>query len=597
MIRTNMRLLLLLLIVMQVPGFAQVDISGIWAPIQHEDQEVDRLGGPPPGDYTGFPINEASRMRADTYDNSNVALFEWQCRPHPTGYQQLGPDIQQISKIIDPVSRQTVAWRLVCTICNIDRWIWMDGRPHPPQGALHTWEGFSTGRWEGNILVITVTHLKESYTRRNGLQHGPHAKVTEWITLHGDYMDWTMLVDDPAYATEPLIRNQTFQRAPLMEPRAWPCIATIEEDRPRGVVPHYLPGQNPYLTEYSTMRRIPFEASRGGAETMYPEYQRKLQGMASAAPPAAIVSGNYKPTYNYSNSRLPSPDVRGTAPNAEPHFIPVRGNVYMLAAAGANITVSIGNNGVMLVDSGNAQASAKILAAIQQLAKQLNPSGAMPPIRFIVNTHLDPDHTGGNQQIFGSPMFSPIAGSIRVLAHQAVLERMVDASGGQPTDTYFKGSIKIQPYFNGEGIEVFHVPSAHTDGDSMVWFRGSDVISTGDLYGDDYPVIDVDKGGSIQGVIDALTDLKDRVFPENVSEGGTLLIPGHGRIGDYSDLSYYQNMVVIIRDRIQDMVKKGMTLDAIKAARPTFDYDPVYGLVPGSGDRFIEQVYRSLTKK
>lgn len=594
-INRTLTVLVMMLMLSCVPGFAQVDLSGMWAPVQHEDQEVDRLGGPPPGDYTGYPINDANRMRADTYDNSNVALAEWQCRPHPTGYQQLGPDIQQIERIIDPASRDVVAWRLICTICDTDRWIWMDGRPRPPEEALHTWEGFSAGKWEGNTLVVSVTHLKESYVRRNGLQVGPLATVTEFITLHGDYMDWTMLLEDPAYLTEPLIRNQVFLKAPLLAPRAWPCTAAIEEDRPRGAVPHYLPGRNPYLTEYSTMRGIQFESSRGGAETMYPEYELKLENMAKTAPAASIVNGNYQPRYDYSSSGMPRPDAR-PAPGVEPHFVPIRGRLYLLAGAGANITISIGESGVMLVDAGSAGMTDKVLAVIQQLAKQMNPAGALPPIRFVVNTHSDADHTGGSAQLTASPMWRPINGSMKTIAHQSVLDRLLNTPW-QPMDTYFKGSVKLQPYFNGEGIEIIHVPSAHTDGDSIVWFRGSDVISTGDLYGDHYPVIDIENGGSIQGLIDGLNDLRDRVFPENVSERGTLLIPGHGRIGDYSDLGYYQNMVTIIRDRIQDMIKRGMTLEAVKAARPTFDYDPVYGRNPGAPDRFVEEVYRSLTKK
>ena len=581
----------IIMVLLCVPAFGQVDLSGIWAPIQHEDQEVDRLGGPPPGDDTGYPINEANRMRADTYDNSNVALPEWQCRPHPTGYQQLGPDIQQIERMIDPVSRDVVAWRVICTICDIDRWIWMDGRPHPAPEALHTWEGFSTGRWDGNTLVVAVTHLKESYIRRNGLQHSALATVTEFITIHGDYMDWTMLLDDPAYLTEPLIRNQVFARSSLQTPRAWPCIATVEEDRPADVVPHYLPGRNPYLTEYATMRGLPFEASRGGAETMYPEYQGKIKGMGMPAPATSIVNGNYQPKYDYSSSGLRPTD--GRPAELEPHIVPVRGNIYLLAGAGANITISIGQNGVMLVDTGSAAASAKVFDLIQQLAKQLNPGGALPPIRFTVNTHIDADHTGGNPQLIASSMWRPINGSMKLIGHQTIQDRLLNTPS-EPTDTYFRDSVKIQPHFNGEGIEIIHVPSAHTDGDSTVWFRGSDVISTGDLYGDHYPVIDIEKGGSIQGIIDGLNRLRNLVFPENVSERGTLLIPGHGRIGDYSDLGYYQNMVTIIRDRIQDMIKRGMTLEAIKAARPTFDYDPVYGRKAGSGDRFIEQVYRSL---
>jgi glyoxylase-like metal-dependent hydrolase (beta-lactamase superfamily II) len=156
--------------------------------------------------------------------------------------------------------------------------------------------------------------------------------------------------------------------------------------------------------------------------------------------------------------------------------------------------------------------------------------------------------------------------------------------------------LKLQPYTNGDAIQIMHMPKAHTDGDSVVWFRGADVISTGELFGDNYPVLDLEKGATIQGLIDALNNLLDLAFPGYMAQEGTLFIPGHGRIGDSADLAYYQNMVTIIRDRIKDMKSKGMSLEAVKAAKPTFDFDPVYGHNPGSADHFVEQVYLSLNK-
>jgi glyoxylase-like metal-dependent hydrolase (beta-lactamase superfamily II) len=184
---------------------------------------------------------------------------------------------------------------------------------------------------------------------------------------------------------------------------------------------------------------------------------------------------------------------------------------------------------------------------------------------------------------------------MKIIGHLGVLERTVNLpTNEQPTDTYSAPDLKLQPYFNGDGVQIIHMPSAHTDGDSVVWFRGSDVISTGDLFGDHYPVIDMDKGGTIQGVIDALNNLMDLAFPGYMAQEGTLFVPGHGKIGDSTDLAYYQEMVTIIRDRIKDMKSRGMTLEQVKAARPSFDFDPVYGRNPGAPDRFVEQVYSSL---
>jgi glyoxylase-like metal-dependent hydrolase (beta-lactamase superfamily II) len=167
-----------------------------------------------------------------------------------------------------------------------------------------------------------------------------------------------------------------------------------------------------------------------------------------------------------------------------------------------------------------------------------------------------------------------------------------------PTETYYGDGMRLSHYFNGEGIELIYRPDSHTDGDSLVRFRGSEVIAAGDLFSTDtYPIIDLDRGGNIQGVVDSLNRILDLSFPEFRTEGGTMIVPGHGRISDSADVAYYRDMVTIIRDRVQDMVKKGMTLEQVRAAKPTADYDPRYGATAGpwTTDMFVEAVYRSLT--
>ena len=280
------------------------------------------------------------------------------------------------------------------------------------------------------------------------------------------------------------------------------------------------------------------------------------------------------------------------------HVWPVHGNVYLLVGAGSNITLSVGKDGVLMVDSGQAQMSDKVIAAIQEFTRQRDPNGPALPVRYIINTSVDADHTGGNQKIAESSLFKPLEGGEMIIAHDNVLAGMADApEKAKPTHTYETEQYKLNRFFNGEGVQVIHMPAAHTDGDSIVWFRFSDVISTGDLFTDSYPIIDLEKGGSIQGLLEALNRIIDLVFPEFRVQGGTMLIPGHGRISDLTDLAYYRDMVTIVRDRVQDMVKRGMTLDQVKAAKLTADFDPIYGKRPGSSGRFVEAVYRSLNQK
>jgi cyclase len=285
--------------------------------------------------------------------------------------------------------------------------------------------------------------------------------------------------------------------------------------------------------------------------------------------------------------------------NTEIHVLPVQGNVYMLVGAGANITLQVGSDGVLLVDTQYAPLSEKILAAIRTLSKG--------PIRYVINTTYDADHTGGNEPIrkAGSTIAGGnVAGDIQdaaegaqIIAHDNVLMRMDGRSSGSLPTSTFLGDLK-KLFFNGEGIEIIHQPTAHTDGDSIVFFRRSDVISTGDIFTtNSYPVIDLAAGGNIQGVIDGLNRLVDMIIPVYGQEGGTLVIPGHGRLSDFGDVINCREMTIIIRDRVQDMIKKGMTLEQVKAARPTRDYDPLYGSVQGwTSEMFVEAVYKSLKR-
>jgi glyoxylase-like metal-dependent hydrolase (beta-lactamase superfamily II) len=280
----------------------------------------------------------------------------------------------------------------------------------------------------------------------------------------------------------------------------------------------------------------------------------------------------------------------------------------MLVGQGGNVTVQVGADGILIVDTQFDRMSEAILRAIREISPL--------PIRYIVNTHHHGDHIGGNANlrqagatVIGGNMPGAVpyaeGGGAQVIAHENVLLRLSQATGEQavdtslwPTNTFFNDEKRI--YFNGEGIQIIHEPRAHTDGDVVVFFRRSDVIAGGDFYRTTgWPRIDLAGGGSYQGTIDALDDLVDLMIPVYGQDGGTLVIPGHGRLSGIGDVLDFREMVIVIGDRLKHMIAEGMTLEQIVAARPAMDYEPVYAGAQGAEAtrQFLEAAYQSLTQE
>jgi len=345
---------------------------------------------------------------------------------------------------------------------------------------------------------------------------------------------------------------------------------------------------------------------------------------------------------------LGSPQFQGVVPSGNPNNTPMappplsfwrvrNSRVFMIPGAGANganVAAQVGRDGVVLVDTGSAENADKVLATVKFLQNYENSLpqslgyasetrsmvnfNSAPPaigIRWIINTTIGPEHIGGNEKISeggrtisGGNVGGYAPPGAAIFAREELLARLSDTKPGAkptpqgmlPTDTYSLAQMKFSNFVNGEGIVMYHAPHATTDGDTIAYFRGSDVIVTGDLFREDtYPFIDVEKGGTIQGVLDALNMILDVAVPEFREEGGTMVIPGHGRLSDSADVGYYRDMCTVIRDRIQDMVNRGLTLAQVKTAKPTFDYDRRFGATTGAWttDMFIEAVYKTLKPK
>jgi hypothetical protein len=597
----NRIIVTLALLAAAMPAAAQqVDIVGNWSASLGNHEELPLRGDPGVlvGEYVGMPINESARQKADAWMPTWHSLLEWQGRPHPVTYSMRAPRPDfRLSTIIDPRTQEIVAYTITNLFGRADRTIWMDGRPRPTIYDEHKWQGFSLGEWlPGGVLKVTTTHIKHSFMQRNGLPISPYATMTEFYSRHGEYLSLTIMVEDPVYLTETFVRSATFRWDPaLTVPAARPF--EVAEELPslqKGRVPAYPLGTK--HEEYAKINNLPFEASQGGAHTQYPEYSRRLAALLKSQPAPAVP---HQPALT---PRKPAYDDGNVV------VVPVQGNVHLVAGSGANVTVQVDPEGVLLVDTSLEKASDKVLEAIGRISKL--------PIRHILNTSPLEHHTEGNEKlsIAGRNFNAGVGGQggrepsrldgAPVIAHEKSLHRMSGLSGEParmpygvwPHDTFYTDMKQL--YFGGEVVEMVHQPAATTDGDLFVWFRRSDVIAAGCLFSTvHYPKIDLKRGGSVQGVLDGLNRILDIAVPEFNNQGGTLIVPGHGRIGNESDVAEYRDMITIIRDRVQAMVDKGMTLAQVKAATPAKDYDPLYSTPELTTDMFVEIIYTDLSRK
>jgi glyoxylase-like metal-dependent hydrolase (beta-lactamase superfamily II) len=480
---------------------------------------------------------------------------ERQAQPHPAPYSMRGPGPNfRMNKIVDPRTFALIGYSIQGLFGNADRTLWLDGRPHPSDIAEHTWNGFSTGVWERGALKVTTTHMN---------LEEPFVRTSNFV--------WAA--------------NQTQARPAPFE--------VVDElgNRPRGWVPNYPIGT--LHEDFARRVALPFEATVGGRDTVYPEFASRIARMNRSTPPG-------------SSAPKPGPSRPPRTRRTDFEALPLRDGISMLAGPSGNVTVQATDEGVLLVDTGAAADVDTLAAAIKKLSDR--------PVTYIINTSVDGEHIGGNERLSqagtdpggNAPGNSGFRiGVAPIIAHEQVLRRVSAPTGEKaappfaawPTSTYF--SVKRTMFFGNDPIEIHAAPAAHTDGDSVVFFRRADVISAGDVFMTDrYPVIDLARGGSIQGVLDALNHIIDIAIPRFNQQGGTLIVPGHGRLANESDVVEYRDMATIVRDRIKAMIDSGMSVEQVKAARPTLDYDGIYGATTGAWttDMFVEAVFRSLSR-
>jgi glyoxylase-like metal-dependent hydrolase (beta-lactamase superfamily II) len=580
---------------------AQVEVAGDWDQpgggiFGFQEEFLDRGGGPDLGDYAGLPINDALRYKASLYSPSWLTVPERQCLPHPSTYQYRSPGGLSIVKEFDPATQRLVAYHVYGSY-GLARVIWMDGRPHLAANERHTYEGFSTGRWDGDELVVDTSHLKAAFIRRNGVAHTDRARMVEHFIRHDNYLTIVTAVDDPLYLDEPFVRSTDYalNAQPSTELSQfggfvnggdvqgfgssdvfYKCSPTDEVALAPGAVPSFMPGTNKDIDMFAKRHNVPLETALGGSATMYPEYAQRLRALeSSSAPPAAP---------SRAAPRAPQPDP----PPAR--VLHVAGQVWMIYTERNNVAVQVGAEGALVVNPGPEALADQVLAEIRKLAGDKR-------VDVLVNTNDAADHTGGNLKIGAGA--APGAQRAAVIAHENTSLRMAQAGLpglDLPTDTFFRGTREL--YFNDEPIEIIQVPAATTDGDVLVFFRKSDVVVAGDVIQDlTYPIVRLDAGGTLDGTIAALNRILGLTVASWRAEGGTLVIPNRGRLYDEGDVAEYRDVVTIARDRIRDAIAKGQSLAQIKAAGVIRDYDGRYGAEKGaaSADAFLDTAYRSLS--
>jgi glyoxylase-like metal-dependent hydrolase (beta-lactamase superfamily II) len=573
-----------------------VDISGYWTAAMHEDA-LERGAGPELADYGGFPITEAARLFALSYDASRVTLRHHQCDGYVAPYSVRSIGNARAWEERDAHTQRLIAIHWYNQTFEGHRTIWMDGREHPPAYAPHSWMGFSTGRFVGNALEVQTTHLKQGWLRRNGLPESDQATLIEFFVRHGDRLTHTSVITDPVYLAEPEVRSTDFFRQPV-DHQSWLFACDDGEQilgRAPDNVPNYPFGENPFVREFGNRYRVPVAAYLGGPETTRPEFVGRMSNSTDADGVA-----KQRPTAG------PAPVSRAVDPephDGDVHAWPLQANLYMLAGDGGNVAVQVGPEGAFVVDAGSGRLADKAIAAIRRLTDK--------PIQFIANTSFRPEHTGGNVMLraaggdpsvrgsFFALQFADAGVGATIMAHQNVQTRMVAAkrpAAGNPSDTFLQE--RRRTFHNDDVIEMFWEPHAVTDGDSIVHFRRADVIVAGDVFTTTgYPVIDLENGGTVAGEIQALNDILARTVYQHQGEGGTIVVPGHGYVCDEHEVVEYRDMMVIVRDRVRAMIRNGASVAQVRAARPTADYDPRYGANTGpwTTEMFVEAVYRDIS--
>jgi glyoxylase-like metal-dependent hydrolase (beta-lactamase superfamily II) len=584
---------------------AQIDVAGDWdqpggGMFAFHEEALDRGGGPDLGDYAGLPINGALRFKASLYSPSWLSVPEHTCLPHPSTYAYRSPGGLSIVKEYDPATQRLTAYHIYGSY-GLARTIWMDGRLHPPANAVHTYEGFSTGRWDGAKLIVETTHLKAGFLRRNGVAHSDRARMIEHFVRHEGYLSVMTAVDDPIYLDEPLVRTTDYKlnhaaNTTLFEFGGFvnggegetygtsdvffKCAPADELSLARGAVPSFMPGENTGLDMFAKRHNLPLQAALGGLDTLYPEYASRLRELAAGTASSTRSSRTEDPRTTLRPTPVEAPPG-GTSMH-------VAGQVWMVSVGGTNVAVQVGDEGVLVVNPGPEDLADAVLAEIRKVAGDKR-------IRLIVDTNDDPAHVGANLEIGAGP--TATAQRAAIVAHENSALRMTAAGVAGvalPSDVFYRGTREI--YFNDEPIEVIHVPSATSDGDVLVFFRKSDVIVAGDVIQDlTYPVIRLDAGGTLDGTIAALNRILDITVAAWRAQGGTLVVPNRGRIYDEGDVAEYRDMLTIVRDRVQHAIDNGQTLAQVKAAGLARDYDGRYaaGAGPASADAFIETAYRA----
>ena len=589
-------------------GGSGVGISGSWRYAGHQDRAYGTASGALV-DYGGIPLNEAGRLAALAWSPSRMTVRQQQCAGYGNPYIWFSPGNFRIWEERNPHTQQLIAIKMWFQTSEVRRTIWMDGRSHPPAYAAHTFPGFSTGEWDGNVLAIKTTHLKRTWIRGNGSPVSDQSTVTERLLRYGDRLTIFVTVNDPVYLDGPYTKTVINLRNVKL-PDAWLYACDDAEQvlaRGRYDIPYYPWGDHPFLRDFAEKNEMPLLAALGGAETMRASFVEKLADpvAAEAEALARIVP-----------SRGPQQSSRAVDPNpndGEIHIWPVQGNVYMLVGDGANIAVQVGDEGAFVVDSGTGEFAEKIVSAIQEISSN--------PTQFIANTSFRAEHTGGNAQLAAAGLDPSLPGSFFIaqspraatglfgedvgaratlLGHVNVQIRIQDAGSPPemiPGDTYLEG--RRRKYHNDELIEIFYMPNAVTDSDSIVHFRRSDVVVTGAIFDmTRYPFIDLDTGGTIDGEIAALNVILERTGYAHQEDGGTMIIPGRGRLTNEYELAEYRDMLTIVRGRIQTMIDEGATVEQVKSARPTADYDPRFGATSGpwTTDMFVAAVYTDLSQ-